>query len=434
MTSNTELIKIAKTHVDQGGAVFRKFCGLPSGAAWCNAFVDYVAKEANVSSLYFNGRKETYCPTSIKWCKKNLAQLPLYLAMPGDIIYFDWEKNGVPNHIGFVRSRNTTTDIYTIEGNTDKRDSKGRIIARSVVVEKTRAGKYVQAVYRPHFTGTYKIGLLSVDGKFEYNSIANLQKALKIEIDGVLGLNTVKALQRKAGVKNIDGAFGPATAKAIQSKLLGFKGKDVDGEFGPKSVKALQNWINKINGPEPAPKPAPTPTPKPEPKPTLKSRRIEIDLTNQIGTVYGVYSDGTSKPLISEFVSTARKGKTTPTGSFKIQGASGGRKAKLRTAKMSGGKSYAEFLCRFHGAKCMHTVPYKKRQKTGHVNKTEFNKLGKPASAGCVRMPWVLAHYIYVHCPVGTPVKVFKGKSGVYPMGKPKKYVATSDIDPTYKK
>ena len=138
--------------------------------------------------------------------------------------------------------------------------------------------------------------------------------------------------------------------------------------------------------------------------------------------------------MMSEFVSTARKGKTTPTGNFKIQGASGGRKAKLRTAKMESGKSYAEYLCRFHGAKCMHTVPFRKRQTTGHVNKTEFNKLGSPASGGCVRMPWKLAHYIYTKCPVGTPVKVFRGVKGKYPAGKPTKYHATTDMDPTYKK
>ena len=158
-----------------------------------------------------------------------------------------------------------------------------------------------------------------------------------------------------------------------------------------------------------------------------------MDLTNQICTVYGVYDNKSTKALMSEFVSTARKGHNTPTGNFKIS-SSKGKKAKLRTAKMSSGKTYAEFCIRFKGSKCMHTVPFRRRQTTGHVNKTEFNKLGKPASAGCVRMPWKLAHYIYERCPVGTPVRVFKGKAGTYPMGKPKKYTATTDIDPTYKK
>ena len=74
------------------------------------------------------------------------------------------------------------------------------------------------------------------------------------------------------------------------------------------------------------------------------------------------YSDKSEKPIMSEWVSTARKGCTTPVGTWKIQGASKGRKAKLRTAKLSGGKSYAEYLVRFKGAKCTHTVPYSKRQ------------------------------------------------------------------------
>lgn len=219
---------------------------------------------------------------------------------------------------------------------------------------------------------------------------------------------------------SVDGSFGPKT----DSALRGFQkteGIGVDGVYGKNSYAKAKAYVYV------APKPTPS-------KATLKSYRIEVDLTNQICTVYGIYSDGSKKGIMSEFVSTARKGKTTPTGNFKIQGASGGRKAKARTALMSGGNSYAEYLCRFHGGKCMHTVPYKKRQTTGHVNKTEFNKLGSVASAGCVRMPWKLAHYIYTNCPIGTPVIVFKGKAGSYPMGKPTKYKATSDVDPTYKK
>lgn len=258
-TTNTELLKIAQKHIGQGGAVFRKFCGLPSGAAWCNAFVDYIAYEGGVSALYFNGRKETYCPHSIAWCKKNLAKVPLYWALPMDIIYFDWEKNGVPNHIGFVRARKSTIEIYTIEGNT----SGGK------VAQKTRAGKYVQGVYRVQFRGNYKLGPIAIDGEFSYNSIANMQKALNVEVDSVLGLGTVRALQRKVGVKD-DGEIGPATIRAIQSKLCGFKGKAIDGEMGPATTRALQNWINKTNGPVQETKPA-GPTPKPTEPATNKT-------------------------------------------------------------------------------------------------------------------------------------------------------------------
>lgn len=421
--NNIETYNYAKQFKGKGGAIFRKYCGLPSGTAYCDAYVTYIFHHTGNANLFCNGKKQTYCPTTIRILQKEMAQIPLYLVMPMDVIFFDWDRNGNPNHIGFVKAKKSTSEVYTIEGNTNG----------GIVAEKTRPARYIQGVFRPHYKATYKLQRLTVDSDCGYNTIASLQKILGVTVNGILNRETVMKLQGNLGCKK-DAAWGPATSRAFQKFLnkSGFK-CSIDGNFGPGSVRAMQTWLNdRLYSSKPTPKPTPTPTPKPAP--TLKSRRIEIDLTNQIATVYGVYSDGSNKPIMSEFVSTAGKGHTTPTGSFKIQGASGGRKAKLRTAKMSSGKAYAEFLCRFHGGKCMHTVPYKERQTTGHVSKTEFNKLGKPASAGCVRMPWKLASYIYNTCPIGTPVKVFKGKSGTYPMGKPKKYTATSNIDPTYKK
>lgn len=226
--NNKELLTIAQKYIGQGGSKFRKFCGLPSGAAWCNAFVSYIFYEGGDANLYCNGTKQTYCPNSIKWCNKNLAQLPLYLAMPMDVIYFDWDRNGTPNHIGFVRAKNSTSSIYTIEGNTSNK-----------VMNKTRPAKYVQGIYRPHFKASFSEKKLAVDGDCGYNTIAMLQKALGCTVDGILGQATVKALQKKAGT-SADGAWGKNTSKAVQKMV----GANADGEFGPNSVKALQRWIN----------------------------------------------------------------------------------------------------------------------------------------------------------------------------------------------
>lgn len=292
--NNTELLKIAQKHLGEGGAKFRKFCGLPAGAAWCNAFVDYIANEGGDASLFFNGKRPTYCPDSIRWCNKNLALVPLYLALPMDIIYFDWEKNGVPNHIGFVRAKKSTSEILTIEGNTNG----------GKVAQKTRAGKYVQGVYRPHFPGAYKLQKLTIDGDFSYSSIANLQKALKINIDAILGQGTIKALQKRAGLtgKSIDGAFGPATARAVQ-KLVG--ASPVDGQFGPNSVRKLQEWINKVNYPSTNKKPAETKPAAPASKPATKATYTGAfpNLVTHSGQIIAytarelAYAKGTSKSV-----------------------------------------------------------------------------------------------------------------------------------------
>ena len=227
--SNIEQLAIARKYLGQGGSHFRKYCGLPAGSAWCDAYVTTIFHEAGNASLFCNGKKQTYCPTTIKWCYNNLASIPPYLALPSDIIFFDWELNGVPNHIGFVRERKSCDEIYTIEGNT----------GNSICANRTRNTKYVQAVFRPHFKASYKIGTLEVDGLMGYCTIAMLQRALKVEVDGILGKGTVRALQKRAGTTQ-DGHWGNGTSRAVQ-KMLGVK---ADGLFGPDSVKALQKWCN----------------------------------------------------------------------------------------------------------------------------------------------------------------------------------------------
>ena len=229
--TNTKFYNKAFSYLSEGGYRFRKYCGLRSRDPWCNAFVSYVFHVLKCSKLYCEGRKEVSCPHSIRWCYTNLAQVPIYLAMQGDLIYFDWNKNKVPDHIGIVNYANNTKNIHTLEGNT----SGGK------VDEKIRPKSYVLAIFRPHFKASYNLKVkLKIDGKFEYNSIAKLQFVLGRKVDGILKLADVKALQSKAGAKS-DGFWGVETSKAVQ-KMVGAK---VDGDFGPESVKALQTWLNK---------------------------------------------------------------------------------------------------------------------------------------------------------------------------------------------
>ena len=243
MKSNVEQLNIAKKYLGNGGSKFRKFCGLPAGAAWCDAFVTTIFHEAGNASLFCDGKKQTYCPTTIKWCYNNLASIPPYLALPSDIIFFDWEPNNIPNHIGFVRERKNCDEIYTIEGNTNG----------GIVANRTRATKYVCGIFRPHFPASYKIGTLEVDGLMGYCTIAMLQYALKVEVDGILGKGTLRALQKWAGVTQ-DAIWGKGTSKAIQKKL----GVTADGYFGKQSVMALQRWCNSQYKPTPQPTPTKT--------------------------------------------------------------------------------------------------------------------------------------------------------------------------------
>ena len=234
--SNTELYKIASSYLGDGGSRFRSYCGLPSGAAWCCAFVTYIFHKGADDALFYGGKKVVYVPTAEKWCSAHLAQIPIYLAMPMDIITFDWNNNGVPDHIGFVRERKSDTEVYTIEGNT----------SGGIVAKKTRPLKYISGVFRPEFKGKFDTSkALVIDGQCGYNTIACLQKVLKAKgvykgtIDAILGKGTVKGIQKLIGVAQ-DGSWGKKTSKKFQSYL----GVKADGYWGIDSTKAMQKWIN----------------------------------------------------------------------------------------------------------------------------------------------------------------------------------------------
>ena len=256
MKSNIAQLKIAEKYLNESCP---KCCSMRNNC--CCYFVSKIFKAAGNGSLFYNGVTVTYCPNAIKWCKTQLAQIPPYLAMPSDIIFFDWNGNNTPDHIGFVDHRISDQEIATLEGNTT---------SKYVVARRVRTAKYVQGIFRPHFkpTSFNANKMLDVDGQFGYNSIAVMQKWLKVKVDGILGKDTVKALQKKLGVSQ-DGSWGKGTSKAVQKMV----GTDADGEFGEKSVKALQKYLNRqVFG-----KADKTPTTKPQSPTEASDGKLTVD-------------------------------------------------------------------------------------------------------------------------------------------------------------
>ena len=107
--NNIQLYAFAKSFLGKGGSTFRKYCGLPSNAPWCCAFVRYIFDKGDDSSLFYGGKNVVYVPSAERWLFANCANIPIYLAMPMDVLTFDWNNNGVPDHIGFVRERKSDT-------------------------------------------------------------------------------------------------------------------------------------------------------------------------------------------------------------------------------------------------------------------------------------------------------------------------------------
>lgn len=259
MYKGQAIVNLAEKQIGTRGAEAKKYCGLPSNANYCDGFVTWLFYKEDVADLFCNGKKQVYCPDTIVLIRRQMPMLPIYLGLPGDVIFLDWEPNGTPNHIAIVRKRVSDLEIDTVEGNTSMQNDKGQTIATGVVANKTRPyfipgtnKVQIAGMFRPQFhvdkSEFDASNKLIIDGLFGFNSIACLQKALKAmglytgEIDAIMGLGTVKGLQKVAGVE-ADGSWGPKTTKAVQ-RMIGTK---ADGFFGPKSVKALQEWINKQN-------------------------------------------------------------------------------------------------------------------------------------------------------------------------------------------
>lgn len=83
--------------------------------AWCCVFVWWVFKQAGASDLFYGGNKTAKCVTLMNYYK-NKGQFVTKDFKKGDIIFFDSNGNGLPNHVGIISKVNNNT-IYTIEGN-----------------------------------------------------------------------------------------------------------------------------------------------------------------------------------------------------------------------------------------------------------------------------------------------------------------------------
>lgn len=245
MYKGEQIVALAETKLKTRGDEAKRYCGLPSKSNYCDAFVSWLYHEEDVGAYYCNGTKQINCPTSIRICRKTMPNLPIYLGLPGDVIFFDWEPNGNPNHVGIVRNRVSDLEIDTVEGNTSGYGTTGVVAnkTRTYFIEKTSKVQ-IQGMFRPQFPVDKKefdaSKELELDGCFGFNSVAVMQKFLMIEVDGSCGLNTVKAWQKFLGV-TADGDWGTKTTKATQ-KLVGVK---VDGYCGKKTVIGLQKWLNK---------------------------------------------------------------------------------------------------------------------------------------------------------------------------------------------
>ena len=104
-----------------GGETYWSWYGYRSHVDWCACFVSWCANECG----YINDDgfpKFSSCRVGVDWFKShNLWMEPDVEPLPGMIIFFDWDKDGIgqdgaADHVGIVE-KVENGKIYTIEGN-----------------------------------------------------------------------------------------------------------------------------------------------------------------------------------------------------------------------------------------------------------------------------------------------------------------------------
>ena len=113
--------------------VFSEWYGLRG--PWCAMFVTYCYTKAGSTSFDPKKARWAYCPFMVNDARaqrNGLIVVPTDKVEPGDIAMFDWQRDGISDHVGIVESKPSKNGNFKcIEGNTSQgNDSDGGEVMR----------------------------------------------------------------------------------------------------------------------------------------------------------------------------------------------------------------------------------------------------------------------------------------------------------------
>ena len=137
---------------------------------------------------------------------------------------------------------------------------------------------------------------------------------------------------------------------------------------------------------------------------------LKVNVERNVVNVYKKI-DGDWEPYRVMLCSCGKSSTPTPIGTYSV-------KKKWRWIQFNA--CAGQYVTQFNGNYLFHSDIYSTYGKPGTCIRSAYNKLGKGASHGCVRLATMDAKWIYQNCGWGTKVTTYKSsKSG--PLGKPKK-------------
>lgn len=152
-----------------------------------------------------------------------------------------------------------------------------------------------------------------------------------------------------------------------------------------------------------------------EPETTLPASEypylIKVNRLLNCVTVYTKNSAGEfTVPYKAMACSTGKYINNTPLGTFRTS-------SKYNWRLMVDG-THSQYATRVYGGILFHSVPCYRPSKD-QLEVAEFNKLGSPASLGCIRLTVQDSKWIHDNCPSGTTVIIYDDADSPGPLGKP---------------
>ena len=136
---SNELVNLALSQLgNKGGEKFWRWAGLSKRCEWCALFVSWCGDQTGLRAAgqipYFSFVSDgvSFYKNKGKWIdgsEVNSSNCDK-LIQPGMIIFFDWEPDGKPNHVGIV-TKVSGGYIYTVEGNKGDAVAEGSYSANS---------------------------------------------------------------------------------------------------------------------------------------------------------------------------------------------------------------------------------------------------------------------------------------------------------------
>jgi len=150
---NQQVVDIANSQIDyaevgNNSTMYGKWYGLDK-QPWCAIFVSWCFNQAGLGKSIAAQTPKGFasCDAGLKWFAKRNKLVPVGEAQEGDIVFFQFDKDAEPDHVGIVtKNMKRIKTLKTVEGNTSDKGSQSN---GGAVYAKKRSYSLVMGVARP---------------------------------------------------------------------------------------------------------------------------------------------------------------------------------------------------------------------------------------------------------------------------------------------